>query len=125
MPFKISLTSKLTMFMLVLLMVFLLRLKYLQYENQLAVNKEKNELQQQISELGKKNQDLGNSLSYLSSAEFKERVARQQLNLKKDGEVVFGFSDSAAQGQNSQVQATENTAPNYERWIEYFFGNNQ
>jgi cell division protein FtsB len=123
MPAKISLTSKFTLLMLALLLVFLGRVKYQQYKNQQAIDKEKKALEQQISALGKKNQDLSDSLSYLNSADFKERVARQQLNLKKDGEVVFGFSDSPPQTPNSQSASALNS-PNYEKWVEYFFGNN-
>jgi cell division protein FtsB len=124
MPSKINLTSKLTLGLLALLLIFLGRLKYQQYKNQQAIDREKQRLEQQISSLGKKNQDLSDSLSYLGSADFKERVARQQLNLKKDGEVVFGFSDNAAQAQSGALDSGQNAGPNYEKWIEYFFGNN-
>lgn len=120
---KIRLSSKITVISLAFLLLFLANLKFQQWRNQAAIEHEKQNLQQQVDALQKKNADLNDSLSYIGSPEFKERVARQQLNLKKDGEVVFGFSDPAAQAVNDP-KASQPAMPNYEKWINYFFGEN-
>jgi cell division protein FtsB len=106
---------------MLLLCGFLANLRYQQWKNQVAIDKEKKSLESQISALNKKNQDLSDSLSYLGSSDFKERTARQQLNLKRDGEVVFGFTDApTSTPPQNRALATANM-PNYEKWIEYFF----
>lgn len=120
---KISLTSKITLVLLLGLFVFVGKIKYQQYKSQKAIDREKRGLQQQISDLEDKNQNLSQSLTYLGSDDFKERMARQQLNLKKDGEVVFGFRDNPAQNSDNDSQ-DGSTAPNYQKWIQYFFGSN-
>ncbi len=123
MKLKLNWSSKLSLAILLLFTVFIGNLRYQQYKNQRAVDREKKDLENQIASFSKKNQDLSDSLSYLNSSDFKERAARQQLNLKREGEVVFGFTDAPA--QTSPLDRSEqNKAPNYEKWVEYFFGNN-
>ena len=123
MALKLNLSSKLTLLLLLGLFLFLAYLRYGQWKNQVAIDREKKNLQDQIVAFSEKNQQLSQSLSYLGSSDFKERAARQQLNLKRNGEVVFGFTDSPP---SVSVDASDQTGsvPNYEKWIEYFFGNN-
>lgn len=123
MAFKLNLSSKITLVLLVAFFLFLGNLRYAQWKNQAAIQKERKDLQQQISSLSEKNQNLSDSLSYLGSNDFKERTARQQLNLKRDGEVVFGFTDAPPTIQ-PQTAAQTSGGPNYEKWVEYFFGSN-
>jgi cell division protein FtsB len=118
---KLSLTSRLSLLLLGFLALFLGSVRYGQWKNEKAVEKEKQSLQLQISGLEQKNNELSKSLSYLGSSDFKERLAREQLNLKKDGEIVFGFTDVAATVSSD----TDNSKiPNYEKWIQYFFSGN-
>jgi len=53
---------------------------------QYRINKEMNELKQEISDLQNKNVDLKNFVSYLESDQFAEEQARLNLGLKKPGE---------------------------------------
>ena len=123
MALKLNLSSKLTLLLLLGLFLFLAYLRYGQWKNQVAIDREKKNLQDQIAAFSEKNQQLSQSLSYLGSSDFKERAARQQLNLKRNGEVVFGFTDSPP-SVSTDASAQNNSVPNYEKWIEYFFGNN-
>lgn len=120
---KINFFSKLGILFLLLLCAFLGSLRYRQWKNQVAIEKEKRALQEQISSFNKKNQDLSDSLAYLDSADFKDRVARQQLNLKRNGEVVFGFVD-APPAEPEGADGANSGGPNYEKWVNYFFGDN-
>jgi len=109
--------------LLALLAVFLGFLRFSQYSGQRAIEKEKADMQKQVADFQKKNKDLSDSLSYLGSGDFQEQVARQQLGLKKNGEVVFGFTDAPTSTPNSDLGSTA-SLPNYEKWLNYFFGNN-
>lgn len=86
------------------------------------MNAEKEKLAQQMRSLQQKNQELSQSLSYLNSTSFKERVARQQLGLKKEGETVYNFTASG--GKTLEEPSEQNERGNFEKWVEYFFGNN-
>lgn len=120
---KQILSSKVTLLGLFILLAFLANAKYQQWKGAAAIEKEKNIIEQQILSLEQKNSDLSNSLSYLGSPGFKERMMRQQLNLKKDGEVVFGFSEASANTETANESKKSDT-PNYEKWVSYFFGSN-
>src|SRR6185295_6005726 len=93
---KKNISSKFALFCMLLLLLFLGDLKFRQWQSQRQIEKEKQALETQAAALQKKNDDLSSSLQYLSSPSFKERVARQQLDLKKEGEQVYSFSDAPA-----------------------------
>jgi cell division protein FtsB len=104
---------------LILLLVFLGDLKFRQWQNQRAIEKQELSLQQQADSLQKKNDQLSQSLQYLNSSDFKEEVARQQLGYKKDGETVYGFSaDGQETAQNTVAQSGAGDAG---KWWNYFF----
>lgn len=117
---KQILSSKLTIFLLVISLGFLANVKYRQWQVQKNINGEKQSLSDQASTLTKKNNELSQSLSYLSSGNFKERVARQELNLKKDGEVVFNFSEGPVLQDAPEVAGANVKKNNYQKWWGYF-----
>lgn len=99
--------------------IFFGNLKYKQYKIEKTIEKEKLKLIQAAENYNKKNRELEESLNYFNSQNFREKTAREQLNLKKEGEQVFAFSEpKKIQNQNTQ---TQNNKPNYEKWLEYFF----
>jgi len=114
---KQALSSKLAITGLFLLLIFLGDLKFKQWLNARQIEKQRQSLQQQADELQKKNDELNQSLQYLNSSSFKERVARQQLDLKKQGEQVYSFSD-APQVLGASTQPQES---NFKKWWDYFF----
>ncbi len=118
---KQTLSSKITLFLLALMLVFLGQLKFKQWQSQRRVEKEKQSLQRQADELLKKNNELSQSLEYLNSPNFKERVAREQLALKKDGEQVYSFSVRPQEPQ--QESESQKPQSNFEKWRIYFFKN--
>ena len=105
---------------LVGLLVFFGNLKIRQYRQQQAIMSEKNKLAQQAAALEQKNRELSESLSYFNSDSFRERVARQQLNLKKDGELVYSFSDAAVSQPAVQASAGTGKPNNFRKWWNYF-----
>ncbi len=119
---KQILSSKIVLVLLAALSLFFGNLKYQQYRQQQAIEKEKQSLTSQEQQLTKNNQQLSDSLTYLTSDDFKQRVARVQLNMKKDGEVVYNFTDAPAE-QNPQTGAAATGSSNPQKWWNYFFKN--
>ncbi len=113
-------SSKIILIILFSSAIFFARQEYLQYKSQKKIENEKNKITGQIKELTEKNEQLKQSLTYLNSAGFKERLAREQLNLKKPDEQIFSFSESSAQTKDSSGNAQEKSNP--QKWLAYFFG---
>ncbi len=90
-----------------------------QHNRQAAVDAEAGRLKQQVDDLGHQNAQLEQSLSYFSSPEFREKLARQQLNMKRPGEIVFSFPKTDAP---SASRAKTAGPGNVEKWVRYFFG---
>jgi cell division protein FtsB len=116
---KQALSSKITVAALFILLVFFAQLKYRQYLSQRQIETQKQTLLAQADSQQKKNNDLNQSLQYLNSSSFKEQVARQQLNLKKDGETVYTFGSPV--GQSLPSASSEGPASNAKKWWDYFF----
>lgn len=116
---KKLLSSKITLLGLVVLLAFLTNWKYKQLKNENQIEKQKQSLELQADQLQKKNSELTKSLEYLNSASFKESAARQQLDLKKQGEQVYTFSDA----QVNPSRPIQNASPsgNAKKWLGYFF----
>lgn len=104
------------------LLIFLFDIKYKQWKNQRAVERQQQELTAQINLLTKKNSGLNQSMSYLNSLSFKERVAREQLNLKKAGELAYTFTQAPTPSSTPVV--TTDSKSNFEKWVDYFTQNN-
>ncbi len=121
MNLKNNLSSKVAIFGLVVLLVFLADWKYKQWSSENLIDKQKLSLLTQADALQKKNSELTQSLEYLNSTTFKESVARQQLNLKKQGEQVYTFTDTPE--ANISAGLSVNNSANATKWLNYFFGN--
>ena len=119
MNLKEKISSGLAIAALLLLALFLGNLKYQQYRDQRQIEQQKQNLQQQADALQKKNNQLTQSLEYLNSTDFKESVARQQLDLKKEGEQVYSFSNAA----ETAASGAEAKGSNFKKWWSYFFNN--
>jgi cell division protein FtsB len=116
---KKILSSKLTVAGLLIVLAFLSSLKFRQWQARMAVEKEKQKIIRQASELQQKNENLRASLDYLSSAAAKERAAREKLNLKKEGEIVYNFTSNAA-ASSVYAKNIKKSLSNPEKWWEYF-----
>ena len=121
---KASLSSKFAIISLFTLLIFFANLKYKQWKNQQAIEKEKQNLTLEAETFNKKNQDLSNSLTYLTSESYKEKIARIQLNMKKDGEIAYSFSQANTSIPDTLPSTPIQTGSNFQKWWVYFFSNN-
>lgn len=94
-------------------------LEFSQWRKRHQIQKEINQVVAQQREYEQKNKDLENSLSLLNTSDYKDKIAREQLNLKKDGEIVVNFPPPAPSGNSPDGAET-----NPQKWWRYFFGNN-
>ncbi len=96
-------------------------LEYKQYSDRKAIDKEIAELQAEESKLLENNQRLEQSINFLSSPEYQEKLARMQLNLKKEGEIVVNFpSDNQVVSNNTSLAPGKS---NLIKWWEFIFIN--
>lgn len=115
------LSSKITLFLLFGLTVFLTRQKYIQFRQNQLVEGEKQKIQSQIEALEKKNKEIASSLSYFKSEGFKQRVAREQLNLKQPDEQVFSFREARGAAGAAPAEVPKNVS-NPIKWLKFFSG---
>ena len=130
-------TSKVFLFILIIatIWVVLICLKITSKRYQMA--KEIFNIQQQISQLKKENQDLSVAIESFNNPSFLEKEAKRRLNLRKEGEEVVilpknEFSDNqtttpetnsaSLAGSSNQNQVVDNKEePNFQKWWRYFF----
>ncbi len=93
--------------------------QYQKWEAQKKIQKQIDALKAESQEIGEKNAQLESSLQYLASAAATERLARQQLNMKKDGEVAVVFL--AGTKETAEQVAESKQIPVWKQWWEYFF----
>ena len=115
---KRTLSSKIALLALCALLVFLGNIKFKQWQKRKQIEKEKLNLQTQADDLQKKNRELNQSLQYLNSISFKERVAREQLGLKKQDEQVYSLAEPprVLGAVDSKFKQS-----NWKKWLDYFF----
>lgn len=105
---------------LIIILLFLIKIQVSQWQKKQTVSNEIAKLTAQQQEMEQKNTDLSQSLAYLSSENYKEKVAREQLNFKKDGEIVVRFTDPIIVNQSSNEHKTDDSS-NLKDWLYYFF----
>lgn len=96
-------------------------LEYKQYRDRKEIDTEIAELLAEESRLVSTNKQLEQSISFLSSPEYQEKLARMQLNLKKEGEIVVNFPS-----ENSSVKVVTEAPTNSSNlinWWKYIFVN--
>ncbi len=103
--------------LIVLLGVFGLELQ--QWQQRRKVNTEISLLKQEQAELESRNNALQQSLQYFSSDSYKEKLAREQLGLKKEGELVINFPTGGIPTSQPEVETKPQTNP--QKWWEYIF----
>ena len=113
-----------------LFLLFLVVREYKQFTVRHVVQQEIAELSKQADQLQKNNQDLQSFIAYLQTDSYKQKAAREQLSMKKDGEVVYSLGDNTQnQGQVEGVSTASPSAPevplaqqsNPHKWWNYFF----
>lgn len=114
------LSSKAALIVLGIIFIFLAYTEFTDWQKKHQVNSEIKQLTQQAAELEDKNKQINDSLTFLNSDNFKEKIAREQLNLKKEGELVF---DTSAQSSNQPAASEQDVGgkSNLSKWYSYFF----
>lgn len=87
-----------------------------------AVDRQIAQLQSRADQIRGQNDQLSDLVKYLNTDQYREKAAREQLNLKKDGEFVVAIP----QNQQEQVASasTEINLSNPQKWYNYFFKHN-
>lgn len=120
MDFLDFLKSKLSTILLIIVFCAVAFITTELYMQKRQVDSEISRLQDQSSNLKKDNQQLSELIKYLDTQEYKEKEAREKLNLKRPGEeVVVLPEDSSVNGQVASAQSTN--VPKPEKWFNYFF----
>lgn len=91
------------------------------YSQKKLVEKEIEEIKSQISLYENQNRELSELLSYLQSDQSLEEQARQNLNLKKPGEVVVVIENKKTAFAAVSDNQASSGASNLEKWWGYFF----
>lgn len=111
--------SKLVIGLLIIALIGVGYMEFSQYRRRAAVQHEINNLSAQARELEGKNKDIAESLQLLNDPIYREKMAREQLNVKKEGEIVVNFP---AQINPTTQSAAENPGEtNPQKWWRYFF----
>jgi cell division protein FtsB len=118
---KNLLRSKMVLLALLGIFVFIGQLHVAQWQRKREIAKEIEKLTSQERDLAQKNQELSDSLRYLQTTNFQERIAREQLELKKEGETVVRFQDAPKVLGQTTNQAETGNRNNIEKWLAYFF----
>ncbi len=85
-----------------------------------VIDREVGKLQKQSERIKKDNEQLGSLIQYLNTPEYKEKEAREKLNLAKEGEHVVVLPSGDVSG-NSTTTESETKDANYKLWFNYFF----
>lgn len=93
---------------------------YLEYQINLQIQ----EALEQKEFLIKDNAVKEEKILYYKSDEYKERLAKESLNMHKPGEIVFQIKDSAGNflTEERAGDLDLDKLPNYEKWMTYFIG---
>lgn len=89
-----------------------------------AIDEEIRGLETEIQELGEKNKDLKELMTYLESDQFAEEQARLNFNLKKPGEEVVVIQKSPGEKTEAEklsLSEEKKNRSNPEKWLAYFF----
>lgn len=110
--------SKITLAVVLIVLLGVFGLELQQWKQRKTIDNEINHLIQQQAELEQHNQALEQSLHYFSTDNYKEKLAREQLGLKKEGEIVINYPTNGI-----VEEKPENTQPknNPQKWWEYIF----
>lgn len=110
-------------FLLIALIAFLgtAGLEYKQWRTRNSIDKEILALKAEEQNLFQANQELENSINFLSTPEYQDKLARLQLNLKKEGEIVVNFPPQIA--KQSTGPENDSSKNNPTKWWEYIFLN--
>ena len=111
--------SKLFLGAIIIVLIGVFALELQQWQQRRKINAEINHLKEEQASLESRNNVLQQSLQYFSSNNYQEKLAREQLGLKKDGEIVINFPPSGI--ASSEADKPEPPQSNPQKWWRYIF----
>jgi cell division protein FtsB len=105
---------------LVLLFIIILPLART-YSQRRLVEQEISDIQKEIAQFEKDNQELKEMLNYLKSDQSLESQARINLNLKKPGETVIVIENQENKKNQDSTPEEKIKTSNLKKWFDYFF----
>lgn len=120
-PFPKLLRSKWFLAAMIILLIVVFTVELRQWRAREAINKEIAHLVAEQQALEQKNRDLEQSLQYFGSDSYKEKLAREQLGLQREGEIVVNFPKFA--DTSSPTESTPQQISNPQKWWQYIFLN--
>lgn len=103
--------------LIVLLVIIGLELK--QWNERRKIDAEISQIEREKAALESRNQALQQSLQYFASDSYKEKLAREQLGLKKEGELVVNFPPPGIKANSDPEPEKPKTNP--QKWWDYIF----
>ncbi len=91
--------------------------QYKRYQENATINDQIQALKAEASNIETKNKELEESLQYLTSTGATERLAKQQMNLEREGEISVVFLPTETKTSEQQ----ELSIPHWKEWWNYFF----
>jgi cell division protein DivIC len=113
--------SPLIIIALVIVLIVVASLEFRQWRKREQIQNEIDKLISQQQEIEQKNHDLSDSLDLLNTKDYREKLARQKLGLKREGEIVVNFPVTP---ENNGQDNTQHQATNPQKWWDYFFQTN-
>jgi cell division protein FtsB len=127
--FRKLLQNKMFVGTMCVLLFFFLFVQVKNFRTRYAVEKEIAALTEQADQLQKENEELQSFIAYLKTDSYKEKASREQLNMKREGEVVFSFAEDDQQRKDARIEeeevATQENVSNPTKWWNYFFNHKQ
>jgi cell division protein FtsB len=85
------------------------------------IEKEIEDVKQEISDYESKNQELQEIITYLESDQSLEEQARLNLNLKKPGETVIVVEEDKNLKKEFNLSENSQATSHFSKWWQYFF----
>ena len=111
----------------IILVVFVLYAAMKEHQRSRQIETEIDILRQEAEEIRGVNQNLQEKVSYFKTSDFQEKIAKERLNLQKQGEEVVVIKPSISnkadivQSEENKVEKEEESLPNYAKWLNQFF----
>ncbi len=114
-PAKKFLSSKIVLFSLLIIFIFIISIVIKNSSQQQKNSQKTIELENEILALEKQNQELDQLIDFFSEQEFVEKQAREKLGLAKPGEKMVIIPKQKTKNELQQNK------PMPKLWFEYFF----
>jgi cell division protein FtsB len=114
------------------LIALLLYPSYREYERNKKIDSEIEKLSNEAQRLREGNIALTEKIEYFKTEAYKEKIAKERLNMQKNDEQVvivkpsvskMEIEDIPSKNEDSQNDSDSISYPIYRKWINYFFDN--